>query len=162
MERGRTLKAYRFTALVRFIGAHSSRLLRRIFFSIRFGQRVIGRRLAPPHLTLGRKGEKMAADYLRRNGFRVLYRNFRSRRGGEIDLVCRDRREETLVFVEVKTRTTDAFGPPHAGLTRAQQERIIRGAKEWLRLLNDPRVPYRFDVVEVLMKPTPRVQLIKG
>jgi putative endonuclease len=104
----------------------------------------------------------MAADYLRRNGFRVLYRNFRSRRGGEIDLVCRDRQEETLVFVEVKTRMTDAFGPPHAGVTRDQQDRIIRGAKEWLRLLNDPRVPYRFDVVEVLMMPTPRVQLIRG
>jgi putative endonuclease len=123
---------------------------------------VVGRRLAPPHLTLGRKGEKMAADHLRRNGFRVLYRNFRSRRGGEIDLVCRDRREKTLVFVEVKTRTTDAFGPPHSGVTRAQQERILRGAKEWLRMLNDPRVPYRFDVAEVLMKPAPKVHLIRG
>jgi putative endonuclease len=104
----------------------------------------------------------MAADYLRHHGFRVLYRNFRSRRGGEIDLVCRDRREKTLVFVEVKTRTTDAFGPPHTAVTRAQQDRIMRGAKEWLRLLNDPRVPYRFDVVEVLMKPDPQVNLIRG
>jgi putative endonuclease len=107
-------------------------------------------------------GEKIAAGYLRQNGFRVLYRNFRSRRGGEIDLVCRDRREDTLVFVEVKTRTTDAFGPPHAAVIQVKQERIIRGAKEWLRLLNDPRVTYRFDVVEVLMKPTTQVQLIKG
>lgn len=104
----------------------------------------------------------MAADYLRHNGFRVLYRNFRSRRGGEIDLVCRDRREKTLVFVEVKTRTTDAFGPPHTAVTQAQQDRIMRGAKEWLRLLNDPRVPYRFDVVEVLIKPKPKVNLIRG
>jgi putative endonuclease len=104
----------------------------------------------------------MAADYLRRNGFRILYRNFRSRRGGEIDLVCRDRRAKTLVFVEVKTRTTDAFGPPHTGVTRAQQDRIIHGAKEWLRLLNDPRVPYRFDVVEVLIRPSPTVHLIRG
>ena len=104
----------------------------------------------------------MAADYLRRNGFRVLYQNFRSKRGGEIDLICRDRRAETLVFVEVKTRTTDAFGPPHTGVTREQEDRIIRGAKEWLRMLNDPRVPYRFDVVEVLIKPAPKVQLIRG
>ena len=85
---------------------------------------------------LGRRGEKIAADYLRRNGFRLLYKNFRSKRGGEIDLVCRDRHENTLVFVEVKTRTTDAFGPPHEGVTHAQQDRIIRGAKEWLRLLD--------------------------
>ena len=111
---------------------------------------------------LGRRGEKIAADYLCRNGFRLLYKNFRSKRGGEIDLVCRDRHENTLVFVEVKTRTTDAFGPPHEGVTQAQQDRIIRGAKEWLRLLDDPRVPYRFDVVEVLMEPAPRVHLIRG
>ncbi|MBV9106959.1 MAG: YraN family protein [Verrucomicrobia bacterium] len=148
--------------LVRFIDAHLRRSLKRIFFFIRFWPRVAGRRLAPPHLTLGRAGEKIAADYLRRHGFRVLYRNFRSRRGGEIDLVCRDRSEDTLVFVEVKTRTTDAFGPPHAAVVQAQQHRIVRGAKEWLRLLDDPRVRYRFDVVEVLMKPTPRVELIKG
>ena len=64
----------------------------------------------------------------------MLYKNFRSKRGGEIDLVCRDRHENTLAFVEVKTRTTDVFGPPHEGVTRAQQDRIIRGAKEWLRL----------------------------
>lgn len=162
MGRQHTLKVCRSTDHVRFIGVRSSRLLRHIFHSIRFWRWGFGRRLAAPHLTLGRKGEKLAADYLRRNGFRVLYRNFRSRRGGEIDLVCRDRQEETLVFVEVKTRMTDAFGPPHAGVSREQQDRIIRGAKEWLRLLNDPRVPYRFDVVEVLMRPAPRVQLIRG
>jgi putative endonuclease len=104
----------------------------------------------------------MAAAFLRQSGYRVLYRNFRSKRGGEIDLVCRDRREATLVFVEVKTRTTDAFGPPHTAVTQAQRDRIIRGAKEWLRSLDEPRVPYRFDVVEVLMKPTPKVHLIRG
>jgi putative endonuclease len=147
---------------VRFIGAHSRRLFRRILFFSSFWPRVVSQRLRPRHLTLGRAGEKMAADYLRRQGFRVLYKNFRSGRGGEIDLVCRDRREETLVFVEVKTRTTDAFGPPHAGVRRAQQDRIMRGAKEWLRMLNDPRVPYRFDVVEVLIKPSPQVNLIRG
>ena len=120
------------------------------------------RRLEAPHLTLGRRGERIAADYLRKNGFRLLYKNFRSKRGGEIDLVCRDRRERTLVFVEVKTRTTDAFGPPHEGVTQAQRDRIIRGAKEWLRMLDDPRVSYRFDVLEVLMEPAQSVNLIRG
>jgi putative endonuclease len=162
MELRRTLKAYKFMDLVRFIGAHSRRFLKRILFFSRFWPKVVGQRIRPRHLTLGRTGEKMAANYLRRHGFRVLYRNFRSERGGEIDLVCRDRREATLVFIEVKTRTTDAFGPPHAGVRRAQQDRIMRGAKEWLRLLNDPRVPYRFDVVEVLIKPRPQVNLIRG
>jgi putative endonuclease len=121
-----------------------------------------GRRSVPPQLRLGRAGEKLAAAYLRRSGFRILYKNFRAQHGGEIDLVCRDCAEKTLVFVEVKTRTTDAFGDPHLGLTRAQQDRIIRGAKEWLRLLDDPRIRYRFDVVEVLVKPAPQIKLIRG
>jgi putative endonuclease len=128
----------------------------------RFWTAMLGRRSLPPPLKLGRTGEKLAAAYLRQNGFRILYKNFRSRHGGEIDLICRDRGEKTLVFVEVKTRSTDAFGDPHLGITRVQQERIIRGAKEWLRLLNDPRVPYRFDVVEVLMKPARQINLIRG
>ncbi len=64
----------------------------------------------PAHLRLGARGEKLAARYLRRHGFKVLYRNFRGRHGGEIDLVCRER--DTLVFVEVKTRTREDFGRP--------------------------------------------------
>ncbi|MBV8352647.1 MAG: YraN family protein [Verrucomicrobia bacterium] len=137
-------------------------MLRRILLSIRCWPRSLRRQPGAAHLSLGRRGETIAAHYLRRNGFRVLYRNFRAKRGGEIDLVCRDRREKTLVFVEVKTRTTDAFGPPHEGVTQTQRDRIIRGAKEWLRLLDDPRVPYRFDVVEVVMEPGPQVHLIRG
>jgi putative endonuclease len=146
--------------LVRSIDVRLRRLLRPLFYSIRFWP-ARGKATAA-RLKLGRTGEILAAGYLRRSGFRILYKNFKARRGGEIDLVCRDRREATLVFVEVKTRTTDAFGAPHLAVTQAQRQRIIRGAKEWLRLLNDPRVPYRFDVVEVLMKPVPQINLIRG
>jgi len=131
----------------------------------RFGRRwprKLRRNGIPSHLALGQQGERIAAKYLTKNGYRVLYKNFRSKRGGEIDLVCRDRRAAALVFVEVKTRTTDAFGPPHYAVTLKQQDRIIRGAKEWLRMLSDPRISYRFDVVEVLMKPVPVVTLIRG
>jgi putative endonuclease len=142
--------------------AKGQRIFRRSRDFWRFWTALPRRRSLPPPLELGRTGEKLAAAYLRRNGFRILYKNFRARRGGEMDLICRDRSEKTLVFVEVKTRSTDAFGDPHLGVTRAQQQRIIRGAKEWLRLLNDPRVTYRFDVVEVLMKPKPQINLIRG
>ena len=67
-------------------------------------------RSKPAHLRLGALGEKMAARHLRRQGFKILFRNFRGRQGGEIDLVARDR--DTLVFVEVKTRTREDFGRP--------------------------------------------------
>lgn len=86
-----------------------------------------------------------------------MYRNFRpgqalGRRGrGEIDLVCRH--GETLVFVEVKTRRSDAFAGPAEAVNRAKQRRMIAGALSWLRLLKNPDILFRFDIVEVLLPP---------
>jgi putative endonuclease len=121
------------------------------------------RRQRASHLRLGRRGERLAASFLRReHGFKILYRNFRSKYGGEIDLVCRDRAANALVFVEVKTRRSDAFGPPHAAVTRAKQERLLRGARQWLRMLDRPEIVYRFDVVEVIMDDGPRIALIRN
>jgi putative endonuclease len=113
------------------------------------------------HLRLGARGEKLAARYLRRRGFKVLYRNFRGRQGGEIDLVCRER--DTLVFVEVKTRTREDFGRPLEAVNRQQQRRISLGALAWLRLLGNPEIFFRFDIVEVTMAEgtKPRVELIR-
>jgi putative endonuclease len=114
------------------------------------------------HLRLGARGEKLAARYLRRCGFKILYRNFRGRRGGEIDLVCRDR--DTLVFVEVKTRTREDFGRPLDAVGAKKQRRISQGGLAWLRLLGNPDVLFRFDVVEVTMadRAAPRIELIRN
>ena len=79
----------------------------------------------PEHLRRGARGEKLACRFLRRNGYKILYRNFRGRSGGEIDIVCRD--NDTLVFVEVKTRTREDFGRPIAAVDREKQKRISRG-----------------------------------
>ena len=77
----------------------------------------------------------------------MLYRNYRAPHGGEVDLVCRDR--DTLVFVEVKTRTSETFGAPAEAVTPAKQRLVARGALAWLRLLGKPDICYRFDIVEV-------------
>src|SRR3982074_3542808 len=79
-----------------------------------------------PHLRLGARGENLACRFLRRNGYKILYRNFRGRTGGEIDVVCRDR--DTLVFVEVKTRTHEDFGRPIEAVNQKKQKRISRSA----------------------------------
>ena len=108
------------------------------------------------------RGEKLAARYLRQHGFKVLYRNFRGRQGGEIDLVCRER--DTLVFIEVKTRTRQDFGRPLEAVDRTKQRRISLGALAWLRMLGNPDILFRFDVVEVLVaegKP-PRLELVRN
>lgn len=98
---------------------------------------------------------------MRRQGFKILYRNFRGRRGGEIDLVCRD--QDTLVFVEVKTRTREDFGRPLDAVNRQKQLRISLGAFAWLRLLGNPDILFRFDVVEVVIAEgaEPRIELVR-
>ena len=103
----------------------------------------------------------MAARFLRRHGYKVLYRNFRGKSGGEIDLVCRD--GDTLAFVEVKTRTREDFGRPLDAVNRQKQRRISLGAFAWLRLLGNPDILFRFDVVEVVMRENapPRLELVR-
>jgi putative endonuclease len=104
----------------------------------------------------------LACRYLKRSGYKILLRNFRGRSGGEIDVVCRER--DTLVFVEVKTRAREDFGRPVQAVDREKRKRISRGALAWLRMLDNPDILFRFDVVEVLVTEdaSPRIELIKN
>jgi putative endonuclease len=112
---------------------------------------------------LGRKGEQLAARHLRRSRYKVLYQNFRPRGGGEVDIVCRDRETDELVFVEVKTRQTREYGDPADAVNREKQELIARGAIAWLRLLDFPDIPFRFDIVEVVISGgKPEIVILKN
>jgi putative endonuclease len=77
-------------------------------------------------------------------------------------VVCRDR--DTLVFVEVKTRTREDFGRPFDAVNREKQNRISRGGLAWLRLLDDPDILFRFDVVEVIIAEgaEPRLEILRN
>ena len=114
------------------------------------------------HIRRGALGEKLACRFLRQKGYKILYRNFRGRRGGEIDIVCRDC--DTLVFVEVKTRGREDFGRPIVAVDRQKQQRVSRGGLAWLRLLDNPDILFRFDVVEVLLvdETKPRLELTQN
>ena len=137
------------TGLVRYIADLSSRWRNRSSSS------------PPRHLRFGARGENLACQFLRKNGYKILYRNFKGRTGGEIDVVCRDR--DTLVFVEVKTRTREDFGRPVEAVNRQQRNRIAHGGLAWLRLLDDPDILFRFDVVEVIIAEgkEPRLELLR-
>ena len=89
----------------------------------------------------------------------MLYRNFRNRNGGEVDIVCRDRRSNELVFVEVKTRRSRDFGAPSHAVNDEKQRLIARGAIAWLRLLEWPDIRFRFDIVEVIDSGTGPVEI---
>jgi putative endonuclease len=138
------------TGLVRSIADLSSRWRNRFSLS------------KPEHLQLGTRGEKLASRFLRRRGYKILHRNFRGRTGGEIDIVCRD--GDTLVFVEVKTRTREDFGRPLDAIDRDKRKRISRGGLAWLRLLDNPDILFRFDVVEVIIADgaAPRIELVRN
>jgi putative endonuclease len=118
------------------------------------------RRSNAPHLVLGRLGERLAARHLKRSGYKVLHRNFRGVKGGEIDIVCRH--GEALVFVEVKTRSGEAYGRPGAAVDAEKRRRIARGAMAWLRMLSLPDITFRFDVVEVLVAEPPEIRVIEN
>lgn len=95
---------------------------------------------------LGRRGEELAVAFLEGRGCRVLARNYRCRLG-EVDLVARD--GETLVFVEVKTRRSLAFGGPGEAVGAAKKARLVRVARHYLYRHGLTNVPCRFDVVAV-------------
>ena len=102
----------------------------------------------PLHLRHGELGERAAKRHLKRNGLKFLVANFRSQRG-EVDLVCRDK--DCLVFVEVKTRSSEEWLRPAAAVNAERRRRLSRAALDYLRLLKNPPVKIRFDIVEVLL-----------
>ena len=110
----------------------------------------------PAHLRTGRRGEEDAYFYLRNNGYVMVARNFRTpRHRGEIDLIgwAKDRGEDVLCFIEVKTRTTRDVKPAQAAVDRKKRRDLKMVIRDYLHSL--PRrqfpqsPPWRFDVVTV-------------
>lgn len=103
----------------------------------------------PIHLQHGILGERAARKHLKEKGLKFLTANFRTKRG-EIDLVFRD--ADCLVFVEVKTRSSEEWTRPASAVDARKRHLLSLSAMDYLRLLKDPRsVKFRFDVVEVLL-----------
>ena len=111
------------------------------------------------HLTIGAIGEDLAAQFLKQQGYKVLLRNYQPVQSGEIDLIARH--GDTLVFVEVKTRTSAAQKRPLLAVTKKKRRLLKKGARSYLNLLNHVP-PYRFDVVEVVLvqHQAPRLNIV--
>jgi putative endonuclease len=116
----------------------------------------------PAHPRVGRRGEEEAYFYLRKRGYVMVARNYRSaRRRGEIDLVGWDR--DVLCFVEVKTRTSRELKPAEAAVDREKRRELGGMARDYLRRVRDD-VQWRFDVVSIYYetgKP-PDIELFKN
>jgi putative endonuclease len=102
----------------------------------------------PMHLQRGTLGERAAKAHLQELGLKFLTANFRSRRG-EIDLVFRD--GDCLVFVEVKTRSSEDWVRPAAAVNARKRRLLSQCGLDYLKLLKQQQVKLRFDIVEVLL-----------
>jgi putative endonuclease len=102
-------------------------------------------RLRTPRQRTGDRGEEMALHYLQQAGLELVERSFLCK-GGEIDLVMRDRR--SLVFVEVRTRTSAKFGGALGSVTPAKQQRMVHAAQVYLQSVKS-QPACRFDVVAI-------------
>jgi putative endonuclease len=101
----------------------------------------------PWHQRVGRRGEEEAYFYLRKLGYVIVARNFRSPRcRGEIDLIGWD--QDVLCFIEVKTRTSRDVKPPEAAVDHPKRREVAEVAREYLRKL-PPSCQWRFDIVSV-------------
>jgi putative endonuclease len=94
----------------------------------------------------GQKSERLAAEFLKRKGYRILETNYRSK-VGEIDIIAKEK--GVLVFVEVKARSSRRFGSPKAAVTPAKQRKISMAALEYLKRSGQTGARARFDVVAI-------------
>jgi putative endonuclease len=108
---------------------------------------------------LGKKGEELALRFLKKNGYRIFARNYVCKMG-EVDIIAKEK--DTLVFVEVKTRTSTAFGPPQLAVNPAKQMQLSKVALYFLKEKCLEDVKARFDVVAILIGPKgPEIELIR-
>ena len=122
-----------------------------------------------PGIELGKLGEQYAAAYLEQLGYRFVAANFtlpvgRNLRGAvvnaEIDLIAYN--QNTLCFIEVKTRTSDWFAPPQANVDLRKRRQLARAARAYRHLFDLEDSPYRFDVVTVVLADPPSIELLRN
>ena len=106
----------------------------------------------------GRDREDLAEKYLRRNGYKIITRNFRTPYG-EIDIVARHKK--AIVFIEVKARRSERYGPPQEAVTEAKQRKLSMAALVYLKQYHTVDTQARFDVVTIVDSRTPpRIEVI--
>lgn len=107
---------------------------------------------------VGSRGEKLAVDFLKGLGYKIVQMNFRCRQG-EIDIIAQQ--GECLVFVEVRTKKSCDFGTPEESVTYSKREKLISLANIYLQTLDSPPPSWRIDVVAVELTPDDRISRLE-
>jgi putative endonuclease len=108
--------------------------------------------------TTGKLGEKIAAEFLQNKGYEIIDRNYRCPEG-EIDIIAS--RHDTLVFVEVKTRSNRQFGTPEESITQTKMQKLRASAESFLLQHENMSENWRIDVVAIEMGPGGKVKRIE-
>lgn len=98
------------------------------------------------HNELGKKGEQLAVDFLLKNGYDIIERNYRFDKA-EVDIIAQI--EETLAIIEVKTRTTTDFGNPQDFVKPKQIQRLVKAVDEYIQV-NNLDIEVRFDIIAIV------------
>lgn len=99
--------------------------------------------------TSGKHGEELAVQFLIKNGYRILTTNFYSR-FGEIDIIAK--KNNSISFIEVKTRGTNLFGTPAEAITKQKLSKMIKTAQFYLTISKQQKEAHQFDAIEVFLK----------
>ena len=95
---------------------------------------------------VGNKGESLAEDYIKRKGYKIIQRNYRCRLG-EIDIIAKD--DDTIVFIEVRTKQNENFGSPQGSVTSTKKSKISKTALSFIQEKNLSGYSYRFDFIAI-------------
>ncbi len=112
-------------------------------------------KILTPDAALGRHGEDLAHRYLQKAGYMVVARNYRAGADSEIDIVAR--KKDLVVFVEVKSRKTAAYGAPERAIDEKKHKNIIRGARAFTTRGGIDWSQVRFDVISVIFSDPPSI-----
>ena len=97
---------------------------------------------------LGKRGELLAADFLRQNGYEILHTNWRFEKA-ELDIIAR--KDKIIVFAEVKTRSSDKYGNPEESVSESKQSHLHRAAEAFIEQ-NKITSEIRFDIISIILK----------
>lgn len=108
----------------------------------------------------GKKGEKLAQDYLKKQGYEIIETNKRFSRFCEIDIIAKDK--DTLVFCEVKTRSSDFCGSPFEAITKNKYENIKTGLFTYIQETKIKYKNFRIDAVSIILNPEVKINHLKN
>lgn len=112
------------------------------------------------NITVGKAGEKIAQEYLHKLGYKIIETNWHYSRNSEIDIIALD--NDTLVFAEVKTRTTSAFGHPFEAIDYRKMKKIYSAALAYMQTAKVHYKRHRIDAISVLGIQTPKIEHLKN